>query len=61
MIIVSRVAQHHMREGEMLTEAQEELIFIGGFGLFWLGTSGLTPVWYPPAFLSSPPLSLALP
>ena len=33
-----RVAQHHMREGQLLTQTQEEMILIGGFGLFWLGT-----------------------
>ena len=35
-----RVSQHHMREGHLLTQAQEEMLLIGGFGLFWLGTSG---------------------
>jgi len=34
--LVFLVAQHHLREGQLLTEGQEELIIIGGFGLFWL-------------------------
>jgi len=34
--LVFLVAQHHMREGQMLTQTQEEMILIGGFGLFWL-------------------------
>lgn len=34
--LVVLVTQHHLREGQVLTEAQEELILIGGFGLFWL-------------------------
>lgn len=38
MDVYSRVAQHHLREGQMLTQTQEELILIGGFGLLWLGT-----------------------
>ena len=49
-----RVAQHHMREGQLLTQTQEEMILIGGFGLFWLGTSGPVPAPYSPVFLSSP-------
>jgi hypothetical protein len=55
---VFRVAQHHMREGQMLTQTQEEMLLIGGFGLFWLGTSGPVPVPYSSAFLSSPSLFL---
>jgi len=30
------VAQHHRREGTLLTQTQEEVILIGGFGFFWL-------------------------
>lgn len=52
-----RVAQHHMREGQLLTQTQEEMLLIGGFGLFWLGTPGPVPVSYPSpsTFLFSPP------
>ena len=49
-----RVAQHHMREGQLLTQTQEEMLLIGGFGLFWLGTSGPVPVLCSRALLSSP-------
>jgi len=34
--LVFLVAQHHMREGHLLTQTQEEMILIGGFGLFWI-------------------------
>jgi hypothetical protein len=44
---VCRVSQHHMREGHLLTQTQEEMILIGGFGLFWLGTFGPVPVLCP--------------
>ena len=44
-----RVSQHHLREGHLLTQTQEEMILIGGFGLFWLGTS------YPRTVLSAFP------
>ena len=49
-----RVAQHHMREGQLLTQTQEEMLLIGGFGLFWLGTSG--PVLSRLSILPLPPL-----
>ena len=50
-----RVAQHHLREGHLLTQTQEEMILIGGFGLFWLGTSAFSPGFIPPAALPFPP------
>jgi len=31
------VMLHHRKEGQVLTESQEEFILIGVFGLFWLG------------------------
>ena len=40
----------------MLTQTQEELILIGGFGLFWLGMSGLNSPrapYLPPLFFLS--------
>ncbi|KAL1747445.1 hypothetical protein HDZ31DRAFT_72215 [Schizophyllum fasciatum] len=30
------VTLHHRREGHLLTQTQEEMMLIGGFGLFWL-------------------------
>ncbi|KAG7096946.1 hypothetical protein E1B28_004344 [Marasmius oreades] len=30
------VSFHHRREGHVLTQTQEEMVLIGGFGLFWL-------------------------
>ncbi|KAJ8086636.1 ubiquitin-conjugating enzyme E2 H [Marasmius tenuissimus] len=30
------VSMHHRREGHILTQTQEEMVLIGGFGLFWL-------------------------
>ncbi|KAK0486986.1 hypothetical protein EDD18DRAFT_656303 [Armillaria luteobubalina] len=28
---------HHRREGQLLTQTQEEMILIAGLGLFWVG------------------------
>lgn len=28
---------HHRREGQLLTQTQEEMVLIVGFGLFWMG------------------------
>lgn len=53
---VSRVAQHHVREGHLLTQTQEEMILIGGFGLFWLGTYTSYPGLVLSALLSFPSL-----
>ena len=61
---ISRVAQHHMREGHLLTQTQEEMILIGGFGLFWLGTSSpglILPALPPLAWLSLAVLASARP
>lgn len=30
------VTMHHRREGHLLTQTQEEMVLIAGFGLFWL-------------------------
>lgn len=30
------VTLHHRREGHLLTQGQEEILLIGGFGLFWV-------------------------
>jgi hypothetical protein len=30
---------HHKRNGQLLTQGQEEILLIGGFGLFWVGKS----------------------
>ncbi|KIY71414.1 hypothetical protein CYLTODRAFT_121929 [Cylindrobasidium torrendii FP15055 ss-10] len=30
------VGMHHAREGQVMTQTQEEMVLIGGFGLFWL-------------------------
>ncbi|KAF8914626.1 hypothetical protein CPB85DRAFT_521624 [Mucidula mucida] len=30
------VTIHHRREGHVMTQTQEEMILIGGFGLFWI-------------------------
>ncbi len=32
-----RVTMHHRREGHLLTQSQEEMVLIGGFGLFFMG------------------------
>ncbi|KAF4574594.1 hypothetical protein EYR36_005942 [Pleurotus pulmonarius] len=31
------VTMHHRREGHLLTQSQEEMVLIGGFGLFFMG------------------------
>ena len=28
---------HHRREGQLMTQTQEEMVLICGFGLFWIG------------------------
>lgn len=28
---------HHRREGQLMTQTQEEMALICGFGLFWIG------------------------
>ncbi|KAH9077357.1 hypothetical protein EDB83DRAFT_2349659 [Lactarius deliciosus] len=33
------VVTHHRRNGQVLTQDQEEMILIGAFGLFWFGKS----------------------
>ena len=33
------VVMHHRQDGRFLSQTQEELILIGAFGLFCLGTS----------------------
>jgi len=30
------VITHHRRQGQLLTQTQEEMLLIGGFGLFWM-------------------------
>lgn len=32
------VMLHHRREGQLLTQTQEEMVLIAGFGLFWVAT-----------------------
>ncbi|TCD66993.1 hypothetical protein EIP91_000673 [Steccherinum ochraceum] len=32
------VVTHHRREGQVLTQTQEEMLLIGAFGLFWFGS-----------------------
>lgn len=39
MNYLDSVGMHHAREGQVMTQTQEEMVLIGGFGLFWLGTS----------------------
>ncbi|KAK0242798.1 hypothetical protein EDD85DRAFT_303274 [Armillaria nabsnona] len=34
------VMLHHRHEGQLLTQTQEEMILIAGFGLFWVGRAG---------------------
>lgn len=34
---VDRVTMHHRQESHLLTETQEEMVLIAGFGLFWFG------------------------
>ena len=42
---------HHRREGQLMTQTQEEMTLICGFGLFWIGeaegpdTSGDLTIW----------------
>ncbi|KAF8076403.1 hypothetical protein FPV67DRAFT_1406461, partial [Lyophyllum atratum] len=31
------VTMHHRRDGQLLTQTQEEMVLICGFGLFWIG------------------------
>ena len=33
------IVTHHRRNGQVLTQDQEEMILIGAFGLFWFGKS----------------------
>lgn len=37
MLFVRRVVTHHRRGGNIVSQAQEEIILIASFGLFWLG------------------------
>ncbi|KAH0587544.1 hypothetical protein J132_08475 [Termitomyces sp. J132] len=32
------VTMHHRRQGELLSQTQEEMVLICGFGLFWIAT-----------------------
>jgi len=32
------VTMHHRRDGQLLTQTQEEMVLICGFGLFWIAT-----------------------
>jgi len=34
--LAALVTQHHRREGELLTQHQEEMILVGAFGLAWV-------------------------
>ncbi|KAK7470632.1 ubiquitin-conjugating enzyme E2 H [Stygiomarasmius scandens] len=34
--LVYFISMHHRREGHLLTQTQEEMMLIGGFGLFWV-------------------------
>lgn len=44
----------------MLSQTQEELILIGGFGLFWMGTSDLRPGFASPFSFLLPPSCLLI-
>lgn len=37
VVSIRRVAQHHRRQAQILTQAQEEVVLIGGLTLFWIG------------------------
>ncbi|KII95195.1 hypothetical protein PLICRDRAFT_34032 [Plicaturopsis crispa FD-325 SS-3] len=34
--LIVLIGVHHNREGQILTQTQEEVVLIGAFGLFWL-------------------------
>jgi len=42
------VTMHHRREGHLLTQTQEEILLIGGFGLFWMALLLAWRAWMAP-------------
>ncbi|KAF9009057.1 hypothetical protein BDQ17DRAFT_97577 [Cyathus striatus] len=35
-LLITMVTLHHQREGQLMTQTQEEMLLIGGFALFWI-------------------------